>query len=104
MTPPHPYLKENYSPKATKKKTNKQTKKTNTGRWTCQVEEGRPGIFFFFSFLVANMTLKTQQFLLKSDTFGRKFWENILTYFQKISAKTFRFWSKDGWFYMILDK
>ena len=42
------------------------------------------------------MTLKTQKFQKKSDTFCRKIWENILTYFQKFSAKSFRFWSKNG--------
>ena len=36
--------------------------------------------------------------------FAEKFWENILTYFQKVSAKMFRFLSKNGWFYKILEK
>ena len=46
------------------------------------------------------MTLKAQKFQKekkerkKSLTyFEEKFWENILTYFQKFSAKIFRFWS-----------
>ena len=54
------------------------------------------------------MTLQTQKFQQqqkkKSDIFGRKFWENILTHFQKFSAKIFRFWSKNDWFYKILEK
>ena len=41
------------------------------------------------------MTLKTQNFEKKSDIFfAEKFWETILTYFQKFSAKIVRFWSK----------
>ena len=41
------------------------------------------------------MTLKTQKFRGKKIWyfFAEKFWENILTYFQKISAKIF------SWFY-----
>ena len=35
--------------------------------------------------------------------FAEKFWENILTYFQKFSAKIFRFWSKNDRFYKILE-
>ena len=35
--------------------------------------------------------------------FAEKIWENIWTYFQKFSAKMFRFWSKNGWFYKILE-
>ena len=38
------------------------------------------------------------------SSFAEKFWENILTYFHKFSAKLFRFWSKNGWFYNILEK
>ena len=49
------------------------------------------------------MTLKTQKFRKKSDFFSEKFWDNILTYFQKFSAKVFRFWSKNSWFYKILE-
>ena len=41
------------------------------------------------------MTLKTQKIWKKSD---------ILTYFQKFSAKIFLFWSKKGWFSKILEK
>ena len=41
------------------------------------------------------MTLKAPFFFFKSNIFCRKkFWENILTYFQRFSAKLFRFWSK----------
>ena len=41
------------------------------------------------------MTLKTQKFREKNQTFLQKtILENILIYFQKISAKILRFWSK----------
>ena len=36
--------------------------------------------------------------------FAEKLWENILTYFQEFLAKIYRFWSKNGWFYKILEK
>ena len=36
--------------------------------------------------------------------FVEKFWENILTYFQKFSTKIFRVWSKNNWFHKILEK
>ena len=47
------------------------------------------------------MTLKNTKILKKSDIFffSEKFWENILTYFQKFSAKIL---VKNGWFYKIL--
>ena len=49
------------------------------------------------------MTLWTHENLEKNLTsFAKKFWENNLTYFQIFSAKIFRFWSKNGWFYKIL--
>ena len=34
----------------------------------------------------------------------KSFGKNILTYFQKFSVKSFIFWSKNGWFYKILEK
>ena len=41
------------------------------------------------------MTLKTQTFWGKNLTFfAEKFWENILTYFQKFSAKILDFGQK----------
>ena len=60
--------------------------------------------FFFFNFWWPKITLKTQKFQQISYIFCRKIWENILTCFQKFSAKSFRFWSKNGWFYKILGK
>ena len=54
---------------------------------------------FYFYFLVAKITLKTQKFWeeKKTDIFCRKVWENILTYFPNFSVKVSRFWSKNGW-------
>ena len=49
------------------------------------------------------MTLKTQKIQKNLTFFAEKLWKNILTYFQQISAKIFRFWSKIGWFYNILE-
>ena len=59
------------------------------------------------------MTIKTgklkqqqqqqQQQQQKQTFFAEKFWENILTYFQKFSAKIFRFWSKNSWFLQDFD-
>ena len=57
--------------------------------------------FFFFFFLVAKITLKTQNFWKNLTFFAEKFWENI---FLKFSAKTFRFSSKNSWFYKIFEK
>ena len=83
-------------------------KRNFTGGRTCQVGSvGWAFSFFFLSFfVVAKMTtLKTQKFREKNQTFSaEKFGENISTYFQKISARIFRFWSKNGWFYKILEK
>ena len=50
------------------------------------------------------MTLKTQKFQNKIWHFvQKKNWENIFIYFQKISARMLRFWSKKGWCYKILE-
>ena len=99
--------------KATKKK--KKKKKKNTlfyGRTDLPSRVGqsvRLFLFlcvclFLFLFLVAKMTLKTLKFQPKNLTFfAETFWENMLTYFQKLSGKISRFWSKNGWFYKILE-
>ena len=50
-------------------------------------------VFFFFFFFLAAKDPKTQKFW---TFFAEQFWENILTCFQKFSAKIFRFWSKSG--------
>ena len=48
---------------------------------------------------------KIRKFWKKILTFfAEKFRENMLSYFQEFSAKIFAFWSKNGWFYKILDK
>ena len=39
----------------------------------------------------------------KIDTFAEKFWENILTYFQKFQQKFLDFDQKNGSFYKILE-
>ena len=91
-------------------KKNKNKKKICfTDRQICQIGSvGRRFFcFVFFLFLVAKMTLKTLKFKKKKRIwhfFTETFWENILTYFQKFSAKIFRFWSKNSWFYKILEK
>ena len=52
------------------------------------------------------MTLKTKKKKNRKNQtfFAENFLENVLTYFQKFSAKMFRFWSKSCWFYKILEK
>ena len=76
---------------------------------------GRSGIFcfvlffgFFFSYFLkisgSKNDIKNTKFSKTNLTlFAEKFWENILTYFQEFSAKSFRFWSKNGWLYKILE-
>ena len=46
----------------------------------------------------------TKNFGKKSDIFAEKFWENVLTYFQKFSAKKVLDLEKNGWLYKILEK
>ena len=87
-----------------KKKTNKQTKTTVFYGWTdlpSRVGWSGVSFFSFFFFMVVKTTLKTQYSKKNQTVFAEKFWENILTYFQKFSAKIFRFWSKNNWFYKI---
>ena len=100
---------------------NKQKKKKNCfmGRRTCQVGSVRRVFFFwffggffwfFFVFLFLFFVFSGSKnepwntIFFKYTFFAEKFWENILIYFQKFSAKMFRFWSKNGWFYKILEK
>ena len=93
------------------KQTNKQTNKNKNlfyRRTNPPSRVGRSSVFFFF-FLVALKTdpKKHENFNNKKmHIFAEKNWENILTYFQfsTISAKIFRFWSKNGWFYKSLAK
>ena len=88
------------------KNKNKPQKTLFYGRTDLQVGLVSRTFFIFYVFLAAKMTLKAQKFQEKKNLtfFKEKFWENILTYFQKFSAKNFRFWSKYGWFYKILEK
>ena len=109
-----------------KKQTNKQNKtKQNQkkkpcfmGGQTCQVGSASQVFFIYLYtyiyiyFLISgskndlkNTQIKKKKKRKKNLTFfAEKFWENILTYFQKFLAKIFKFWSKNGWFYKILEK
>ena len=75
----------------------KKTQNCFTGGWTCQVGSVGQAIFkniFYFLFLVAKMTLKTQKFWKKLTFFAEKFWENILTYFKNFQLKFLDFVQK----------
>ena len=50
------------------------------------------------------MALKTKKFRKKIRQFLRKKIEKYFELFSKFSAKILRFWSKNGWFYKILEK
>ena len=66
------------------------------GGRTCQVGlVGRDLFFLIFKKISgAKLTLKTQTSWKKSDFFAKISKENILIYFQHLSDKTLRFWSK----------
>ena len=84
-----------------KKEKEKEKNTLFTSGRTCQV--GSVSQAFFFS--GSKNDPKNTKISKKNPTFlAEKFWENILTYFQNFSAKIFRFWSKKGWFYKILEK
>ena len=66
------------------------------GRTDLQVvgSVGRSGFFFFFFFFFFSGSKndpKHTQISKKMTFFAEKFWENILTYSQKFSAKLFMF-------------
>ena len=85
----------------------KKKKPCYTGGRTCQVGSVCCCwvFFFFFFFFFSKNDPKNMKISKKNQTFfAEKFWENILTYFQKFAAKIFRFWWKNGWFYKILEK
>ena len=72
------------------------------GGRTCQV--GSVGWAFFLFSGSKNDPKNTKNWKKILTLFAEKFWENILTIFKNFQLQFFRFWSKNDWFYKILEK
>ena len=85
------------APLRPQKKQNKTKQKTLFYRWTDLLSRVGQAFFPLLLILVAKMTLKTQKFRENTKKkkkirhfLAEKFWENILTYFQKNFSQTFQ--------------